>query len=281
MSPVDGRVMFIIPWGNISYIGTTDTDFRGDPDAVYPTTDDVRYLLRSANALYPQARLQPDDVISAWAGLRPLLRPHDLRSPGTTSREHKLATGESGLISILGGKLTTYRSMSAETVDLISRRLHDLDGRPVPRRAPTDRAPLPGGEVRDLGLVIQDLVREGAAAGDAERLVRLYGTESAAIVRLARSDRTLASPVVSSHPATRAELLHAIRREMAITLSDLLLRRIHLFYEVPGQAITEAPQIVDFVAREMGWDETRKSAEIEGYLEEASRMMSFSETVPS
>jgi glycerol-3-phosphate dehydrogenase len=133
-SPIDGRVMFVLPWGDLSYIGTTDTDEAVSPHDVRATGSDVVYLLRSVNALFPDARLGPRDVISTWAGLRPLLAPARARSAAQVSREHRVVEGSSGLVTIAGGKLTTYRRMARDVVDVVAKRLHQLDGRPLPRR---------------------------------------------------------------------------------------------------------------------------------------------------
>lgn len=274
LSPLDGRVMFIIPWGDLSYIGTTDTDTTETPENVRASGADVTYLLRSANAYYPDARLTPDDVVSTWAGLRPLLR-SDSQAPSAVSREHRIVESPSGLISVVGGKLTTYRLMAAQTVDRVVRRLHQLDGRPLPPRAPTHREPLPGGRSRDLEVIQRQLEREGLPASTAGHLVRSFGDEAPAVARLALSDRVLRQPVVAGHPALRAELVHAIQREMALTLTDLLMRRTHVFYEVRGQAVAEAAELVDLVAGYLGWDAQRKARELTAYLREVERSIAF------
>jgi glycerol-3-phosphate dehydrogenase len=282
VSPIDGRVMFLVPWGDLTYIGTTDTDSDEGPDAVRATAADVIYLLRSANAYYPEARLNPGDVVSTWAGLRPLLRPDDARSPGTTSREHRIVQSPSGLISIVGGKLTTYRAMAAQVVDRVARQLREVDGRPVPPRARTDREPLPGGAARDLSIVTRDIEREGFSRAVAEQLTRLFGSEAPAVARLAQADPALKRPVVEGHPAPRAALTHAIRREMAVTLCDLLIRRTHVFYETPGHALSEAPDLVELAGRELGWDPARQAAELAAYRREVERAIAFrTELTPS
>src|SRR5207237_8907567 len=128
------------------------------PDAVRRTGEDVIYLLRSANWFFPTARLSPRDVMATWAGLRPLLRAtgaggRDV-APSDASREHRVVEGPGGLLTIAGGKLTTYRLMARDVVDRVAARLRALDGRPRAARPPTDRLPLPGGETADLeGLV--------------------------------------------------------------------------------------------------------------------------------
>jgi glycerol-3-phosphate dehydrogenase len=274
-SPIDGRVMFILPWGDLSYIGTTDTDTPEGPDSVQASADDVIYLLRSANAYFPDARLQPSDVVSTWAGLRPLLRTDAAASPSAVSREHRIVDSPSGLISIVGGKLTTYRVMAAQVVDHVWRRLQSLDGRPPSPRARTDKEPLPGGVAHDLAVLARELEREGFAAEVAQHLVRQYGSEAPAVGRLARSDLELRRPIVPGHPALRAELVHAARREMAVTLSDLLVRRTHVFYETPGHGVAEAPELVELAARELGWDAARKATELAEYLKDVERSLAF------
>lgn len=271
ISPIDGRVMFIVPWGQLSYIGTTETETGETPDEIRATAGDVVYLLRSANALFPEARLTPDDIVSTWAGLRPLLRPAAGADPSAISREHAIVEDAQGLISIVGGKLTTYRKMAADTVDRVAHRLHELDGRPVSARAPTGHEPLPGGEARDLDVLMQAVEQEGFPQPVAEHLVYTFGSEAPAVLRLAQADPRLAESVVEGHPAVRAELVYAMRREMAITLGDLLIRRTHLFYEAPRATLAALSDIVDLAAQEMQWDEARRAAEVNAYRYEAER----------
>ncbi|HYD51506.1 MAG TPA: glycerol-3-phosphate dehydrogenase/oxidase, partial [Gemmatimonadaceae bacterium] len=142
--PQDGRVFFVLPAGGFAIIGTTDTDTTAAPEEIRATRADVAYLLGAANAYFPEARLAPEDVVSAWAGVRPLAaRPTDAAgAPSAASREHAIVRGPGGLISVTGGKLTTYRSMAAELADVVERAL----GR-RPRRSPTADRPLPGGAI--------------------------------------------------------------------------------------------------------------------------------------
>jgi len=275
LSPLDGRVMFVVPWGELSYIGTTDTDTTETPEEVQASAEDVVYLLRSANAYFPEARLQPGDVVSTWAGLRPLVRQDAADTPGAVSREHRIVESKSGLISIVGGKLTTYRLMAAQVVDHVVRRLRQLDGRPAPPRARTDLEPLPGGAVKDLSVVVQDIQREGFSPAVAQHLVELFGSEAPAVVRLAQSDPALKRPIVPGHPAMRAEIVHAIRREMALTLSDLLVRRTHIAYEARGHGVAEAADIVELAARQLDWTPGRQATELTAYLKDVERTMAF------
>jgi glycerol-3-phosphate dehydrogenase len=274
-SPIDGRVMFIIPWGELSYIGTTETPVDGPLEDLRASATDVVYLLRSANAFFPEARLTPEDVHATWAGVRPLVRQEGTDDPRGVPREHRLFEGPTGLISIVGGKLTTYRAMAAEVVDRVARRLHQLDGRPVPAAAATHREPLPGGESHDLDVLIESTIEDGFDQVVARHLVHTYGSEAPAVTRLAQSDPRLAEPVVVDHPTLWAELLHAMRREMAITLGDLFIRRTHLFYAAPEQTLAVAPAVADLAMDEMGWDETRRAAELAAYEDEVARSVAF------
>ena len=274
-SPVDGRVMFVVPWGCLTYIGTTETEFSRPLEEVRADANDVVYLLRSVNALFPEARLTPSDVYATWAGVRPLVRQADAEDPTAVSREHVIIESDAGLISIVGGKLTTYRSMAAEVVDLVAKRLREHDGRPLPRPARTDSEPLPGGEARDLDVLIDAAVAEGLEVPLATHLVHTYGSETPAVMRLAQEDPQLALPVVPDHPTLWAELSHAIRREMAITLSDLLIRRTHLFYVAPEEVLGLAPAIAAFAGEVMDWDAARREAEITAYREDVERSLAF------
>jgi len=271
-SPVDGRVMFVLPWGDVTVIGTTDTDFAGDPDQVAAAGDDVTYLLRSANALFPDARLVPEDVIAAWAGLRPLLRDGGGGATAEVPREHRIVESASGLVTIAGGKLTTYRSMAAELVDRVAARLHKMDGRRVPRRAATDQEPLPGGEVADLDLLVRELVKGGVSEDAARHLVGSYGSEAVAVANLAAREPALAEPLVDGFPPLKAEVIHQARREMALSVSDVMVRRTHLFHSHPTQGTAAAPAVASLLARELKWDAAAEAESLEAYLAEVRRM---------
>jgi hypothetical protein len=150
LSPIDGRVLFILPWRDLSYIGTTDTDTAENPDQLTVTPEEMVYLLRSANARFPSARLGLEDVRSAWAGLRPLLAASSAVPESGRSREHAIVQGSGGMISVVGGKLTTYRTMAKEVVNRAVRELRLREGRRRTTSADTDEEPLPGGETDDF-----------------------------------------------------------------------------------------------------------------------------------
>lgn len=240
VSSVDGRVMFCLPAGAQTIIGTTDTWTDESPENVHASAADVEYLLRSANSYFPDANLAFDDVISAWAGIRPLVATQS-NNPTAASREHSIVSDRSGVISVTGGKLTTYRAMAAELVDRVQQAL----GRRV-EPARTDKIPL-------------------AEAARAEE-----------IARIAQDDPRLALPLVHGLPYTGAELVYGVKREMAKTLSDLLIRRMHVAFETRDHGRTVAPAAADVVAPLLGWDDRTKSARISEYVADVERMFAIS-----
>ncbi|MFI5207465.1 MAG: FAD-dependent oxidoreductase [Gemmatimonadales bacterium] len=273
LSPVDGRVMFVLPWGEVSVVGTTDTDETVAPDDVMATEQDVIYLVRSANAVFPNARLGLEDVIAAWAGLRPLLK--DGAGPtAAVPREHRIVQSRSGLVTIAGGKLTTYRVMGAQVVDVVAKRLHKLDGRRVPKRSASDTEPLPGGEVADLDALVGELVKEGTATNDARHLVATYGTEASAVANLISKDRALGAPLVAGAPWLKAEVVHQARREMAMTVGDVMMRRTHIFHMRPDQGLPAVPAVAQLLSKELGWSEETTASSQRFYAEEVQRMRS-------
>jgi glycerol-3-phosphate dehydrogenase len=271
-SGVDGRVMFVLPWGEFTYVGTTDTDYRGSPAAARAEPDDVRYLLDSANGIYPGARLTEADVVSTWAGVRPLLSPArgaDVTA-SATSREHEIWRDASGLWNVAGGKLTTYRPMAAEIVDRLAkvlRKAHRVES----GISPTAYVPLPGtpdgpwdaylerirGEAVDAGLT--------AAAG--EHLARTYGEEAEAVLARVRAHPEDGRPIVEGLPYLWAEVPHAVRAEMALTLEDLLVRRIHVALEAADGGVAVAEAVARRMAGEpgLGWDEAEVRSQVERY----------------
>ncbi len=278
-SPIDGRVMFVLPWQDQSYIGTTDTDEDVSPDEVRATAADVVYLLRSANAFFPQARLSPQDVVATWAGLRALLRPGRSLAPSDVSREHRIVESASGLLTIAGGKLTTYRVMGRDMADRVASRLHELDGRPRPPRPPTDRLPLPGGETADLEGLAKAALERGASEATARHLVRHYGSESAAVLNLVDRDRALGGRIIAGRPELWAEVVNAVERELAVRLADVLVRRLHLFYAARDQGVTATSAVADRLAEALGWDGARRAEEVAEYLKLVARSREFAREV--
>ncbi len=183
VAPQDGRVMFVLPAGEHAIIGTTETPARRGPDTIRASREEVRYLLDACSANFPQAALRDDDVVSAWSGIRPLAATLADGDAGSASREHSVAVGPLGVLSVTGGKLTTYRAMAEDVVDRVCAELgEERDGRPHREDV------LPGGAIRSL----EETEREATSAtGDAaigRRLARAYGSEWRSAWRLTRDD---------------------------------------------------------------------------------------------
>jgi glycerol-3-phosphate dehydrogenase len=276
-SEVDGRVMFVLPWGPFTYVGTTDTDFEAGPDEARADDADVDYLLRSVNALFPRVGLTAGDVISTWAGVRPLLAPGAAGvSAGKTSREHEVWREPDGLLCVAGGKLTTFRAMAADVV----RRAADILRRDHGVRSGayyTQHIPLPGAPAQDFAAFARDLGARAATLGmdaaAADHLARAYGTEALTILESIEKDASLGRRLVESQPYLWAEIPHAVGAEMALTLEDVLRRRLHLFYDVEDGGMSVAREVADRMAGEpgVGWDADRVENEVASYEEAVAR----------
>ena len=248
----NGRLVFVLPWNDLTLVGTTDTDFRGDPNRVTPDASDVAYLLEVTNDAFPDAHVGPDDVVSAYAGLRPLLRRgREDRSESEVSREHEVFLDPDGLISVAGGKFTTHRAMAEAVVDMV--------------------------EVR-LGERWRNLTSGGAfgpPVGPLEEFLVLGFDEPAALELQARyapeqvarhvDAPTARDPIVKGRHHVWAEVDIAMHEEMALTLTDVLVRRLGLFYEAADQAYEAAPEVASRMAKVLGWDADSTAREVEAY----------------
>ena len=270
-SPIDGRVMFVLPWGDFTYVGTTDTDFAGSPGEVRADAADVAYLLKSANSIFPAAELTEADVVSTWAGVRPLLAPRRTgANESATSREHEIWWDRSGLLSIAGGKLTTYRVMAEQVVDRAARKLRDVF-KVESGISPAENLPLPGAPDEPWAEFADRIEREGGALGldadVAKHLARAYGEDAELMLEAVRGDRALGERILPPHPYVWAEVPHAVGHEMAMSLDDLLIRRLHLFYEARDGGLSVARAVAERMAREpgIGWVAAEVERQVERY----------------
>ena len=249
----DGRMLFVLPWGSLTLVGTTDTDFSGDPDRVVATAEDVGYLLEAVNDTFPEAHLGAEDVVSAYAGLRPLIREGGSHDESDISREHEVFDDPDGLVSVAGGKLTTHRAMAEEVVDRVCRRL----GREATcrtRDAPLGPEPGTADELRALGL------GESAAQFLASR-------HPVADVRPWLSGPSAADRIAPELPYLWAEVSMAVESEMAQHLDDVMVRRLGLFYESGDQGLDVAAGVAERMGAHLGWDAARRDSELRAYRE--------------
>jgi glycerol-3-phosphate dehydrogenase len=273
-APQDGRVMFVLPAGQQAIIGTTDTYDATAPEEVHATTADIAYLLDAANHYFPEARLTGADVLSAWAGIRPLAALGAVAGdPSSASREHAIIESAPGLVRVTGGKLTTYRSMAEEVVDVVERTLGHS-----PRPAMTAKLPLSGGDFRDVNEEIAHAVQAIGDGTIGRRLVHAYGTAWHGVWSLTQADPGLGTAVEHGLPYLFAELLHAITHEQAATLGDLLIRRTPIAFETYDHGRAAAMRIAPVVARWLRWSATDVLDAIADYEAEARRMFGIEES---
>jgi glycerol-3-phosphate dehydrogenase len=275
-SPLDRRIMFVLPWRDLTLIGTTDDFDRGDPARVTPTAADVQYLLDSTNSLFPLARLRAEDVLSAWAGLRPLVVTESGGSgeEGEVSRDFLVHEEPEGFFTIAGGKLTSHRSMAQDAVDQVGKVLAEA-GVEAERRCDTMKVPLPGGDFEDLE-ELQEHIRVRAAdlglvEGGAERLVRAYGTRANDVLDLVRERHELNQPLVEDRPYLVAEAVYAVRAELTLRLDDFLYRRTHVALETREQLEAVSERAAAHLGPELGWSDERMEREIANVRELRAR----------
>jgi glycerol-3-phosphate dehydrogenase len=298
--PTDQRVIFAIPWPDVdvpgasrTIIGTTDTDFHGDPDRVATDAADVDYLLSCANHYFPQAKLIADDVLATWAGLRPLVMPDaEGLSASQVSREHRILS-RPGLVTIVGGKLTTYRRMAAQVVDAAYAQL----GQSTPPTKTAER-PLPGAEgllpaakgvdpIDSVMLALQALAIPGLDTQATRHLARQYGMRGLLIGR--RLQALAASQATDGGAALRRGLLRldpelpflmvevevAVQEEEALRLDDVLERRLPLLLLSRDQGLGCAEQVAQRMAELLGWSPDRTAAELAEYRDVVAQSRAF------
>ena len=253
----DRRSVFVVPWpgldgtvggeGSVTYIGTTDTDYDGDVDDPQCTAEDVAYLLNAINHAIREP-LDEGDVLATWAGLRPLVRDASNSRTADLSRRHRVLVSEGGMITVTGGKLTTYREMAEDAVDAAVAGL----GEPLRRRARRSRT-------RSLALRGAEGWRE-ARERDA-RLADRYGGEAGVVEAMIAADPTAGEPLVAGLPYRRAEALYAARYEMAVDLDDVLSRRTRSRLLGRDATAAAADDVAELLAPELGWSEDERAAQ--------------------
>jgi glycerol-3-phosphate dehydrogenase len=249
--PKDKRSVFVVPWGDVTYVGTTDTDYDGPIDDPQCTPEDVEYLLRALNAACDEP-VTAADVVATWAGLRPLLRTATSKRTADLSRRHGVRVSPAGLVTITGGKLTTYRRMAADTIDEVSRLL----GRRS--RCRTKHLALVGGD----GFAAPAETNEPSLH---EHLAGRYGTEANLVLDLLDDDPELAAPLVPGLPYLRAEAVHAVRNEMARSVDDVLSRRTRARLLARDASAAAADSVAAILAPELGWDAAETQCQADAY----------------
>ncbi|MCU0635099.1 MAG: glycerol-3-phosphate dehydrogenase/oxidase [Gemmatimonadaceae bacterium] len=270
LAPHDGRVFFVLPAGAFTIIGTTETPTTGTADQVRATEADVAYLIEATHHFFPNSTLTRDAVIAAWAGVRPLAAQRAQGDAASASREHTIARTAPGVLSVTGGKLTTYRAMAADVVDAACAAL----GRRLPAAA-TASTPLPGGDVEELPVEIARVVHAGLAPAVAERLVHAYGSAWVRLEHLVREDDALGDEIEPGLPYLLAEVVYAARQEQAVTLADVLVRRTHVAFETRDHGRAAARRIAPVLGTVLGWDDAACARAIAAYDADATRLFAI------
>lgn len=269
------RFYFVVPWQDRVNIGTTDTDYEGGKDSPQAQPEEVAEILNAINSYFPSANLDTTDVISAWAGLRPLISDANAKDTTKVSRKEEIIETPDGLISIGGGKLTTYRLMAEKGIDLALNRLGKSDG-----ETKTTEVPISGGQMSRLDL--EQTARQIAGhfnlpTETTRHLVFSYGSNFDALVRLMLDDEQLRERLTDGLPHVKAEVVYAARHEMAVCLTDVLTRRMRLAM-LAGEASLEcAPIAARLMAKELGWDEAEIKRQLDVFAAEFGREYSAKE----
>lgn len=262
-----GRAGLAMPRGPWVYVGTSDTEYHEDLDRTRAWPDEIDELLGMVRDCFPEAGLGPDDVMGTWAGIRPLVREAG-KSTREMSRHDEVWTSPPGLVTVAGGKLTTYRPMARRILEAVA---HASDV-PLPGRDRTAEVPLagapPGGEEgleayrRTWDHRLEDL---GVEEETRRRLLELYGTEVEDLVEYGDEDARWLEPLAPGVPALRGEVRHAVEREMALVLPDILDRRLALLLFAPNGGVNAAEPAAAIAGELLGWAEARRAREAEAY----------------
>ncbi len=272
----DGRMIFAIPRGKVTYVGTTDTEYKADKDRPLTYLDDVTYLIDASNRLFPSIKLRVEDVVSSWAGLRPLIF-EEGKSASEISRKDEIFLSDTGLISIAGGKLTGYRKMAEKVVDVAAKHIQAHSNQRF-TSCLTKKIPL-GGLAFDRGAVSVDAYRDqlreelsavGLEAYQAWYLVHLYGRQSDQILDYFRQGKDL-----SERGLILAELAYGLEEEMVHTLTDFFVRRTGRLYFDIESVRTYAEEVAAAMADHFGWSESRISFELQSLHQEMEDVSVF------
>lgn len=266
------RIFVMPPWHGHALLGTTDTDYTGDPADVRPDRADTEYLLAALNRVLARP-LGLGDVVGSFAGLRALaVEPG--RSPSENTREYRLHEDRwaTNFISICGGKLTTARALGEKVVDLVTERLGANAG--SRSNYPSRHTPLPGGETGPFEVYVNYAAWEAVRLFElpfpiAERIVRTYGSRWRSVLNPLREDRSLAQLLPGTPSLLAAEVDFAMRQEMAVSVEDFLLRRSGLNWFAASALREAAPAVADIFAAHFGWNSQRRSAELDAFYQKA------------
>lgn len=262
-SPDDERVVFAMRWHDLTLVGTTDTDYEGDPDDVKARGEDVTYLLESVNHSFPQANLKVEDVVSSFASLRPLIAEYG-KPESEVTRDIKIVQDARGLISILGGKLTTYRRAAKTVMQTVGRQLTRKGGTSS-RLTPLPEVSITEAELRELrARASNEQASLGLDPEVVDHLIASYGPACRHLLDHSENDM-LRRRIVPGLPYIFAEVVYAVEHEMALKLEDVLVRRTGVMHEDLEHGLEVAEEVARLMAGDLGWSVDRVRREVEEY----------------
>ncbi len=280
----DGRYVFVVPWQRALMVGTTDTNYSGSLDNPVATEDEIRYLLDVLNSYGREDRkITRNDVIAAWAGLRPLvgevIGEGDQKSTKNLSREHELFEGKGGIVGLIGGKLTNYRMLAEHAVDKVVPKLpkqvvDDL------QPAGTESIMLGGWQSKEDYLTATAEISTRARKNSIEpatidHLISSYGKDAMKVIEIVEGDSFLLKRICPDFPQIMAEVVYGVKHEMAQSLEDILFRRMRLGLIHQGQCLEAASKVARCVQAVMGWDENRTAAELKALVKTLEEHMNI------
>jgi glycerol-3-phosphate dehydrogenase len=233
-------------------VGTTDTDYEDDLDRVDASEEDIQYLLEALNQTYPESHITNEDVISLYASVRPLAAELGV-TEDAVSRDQLIFESRSGLVSIIGGKLTTHRTMAKALVDQVSVKLAGEFATPAKSACETDQFALDYKQ-NELEQAVRGLMQKsGFDAEIAGHLVDAYGPGATKILAITEEKTSLASRITTEAPYLLAEVVYAVRHEMAMKLIDFMLRRTQLAYRLKDHGVSIVQNVAALMAKELAW----------------------------
>lgn len=256
----DGRLAFLVPWSGRVLLGTTDDAYDGPIEAAHATPEDVAFLLRQADR-YLKQRVERSDIVGLYAGVRPLIEGGN--QSADLPREHQVVESSGGVVSIIGGKLTSYRMMAEDTVDVLVRR----DGGDRPCQTAT--LSLAGAE--NLDIARQQLMSAGVPGATRERLLATYGSAASEILTMGAENSAWLQPLVEDLPVLSAEVVHACRHELAVSLADVMFLRTRLSVLCEDAGAAAVARVAELMAGELRWDGAETSYQRTAWEERVAR----------
>ncbi len=264
-SPIDGRLFFVMPWLGYTFIGTTDTDYHGDLDAVCADEADVAYMLKGLHQAFPE--LREEDIIYTTAGLRSLAHIGGEKASNITREhkvlDHKRRDGIVGLISVLGGKITAYRAVAKDAVDTACRKLN------IEARCTTAEVPLPGAPSVTMDKVAKAAKESGLPVETVKHLADFYGSRFSQVLKLAKHDKRAGQPICPHCKDILAQIEYSVKEESALTVSDFLLRRSAAGLE-SCQGLDGVETVAQEMGRLLGWSKAEQQRQVEVYRDHAA-----------